>query len=63
MFRYAAPLYIDMSKTVITRHPADEDGGPGGGEEREQEDFAKVFVGEVCCAPPFKVTVSQGMWR
>ena len=59
MIRYAAPLYIDMSKTVITRHPADEDGGPGGGEEREQEDFAKVFVGEVCCASLFQVTACQ----
>ena len=44
--RYAAPLYIDMRKTVITRTPADEEGGPVE-EQEEEERFEKVFVGEV----------------
>lgn len=36
-----------MSKTVITRHAPEEEGGQPH-EEREEEEFPKVFVGEVC---------------
>jgi DNA-directed RNA polymerase II subunit RPB2 len=37
---YAAPLYIDIKKTVITRQPTGE-------EEQEEEDYPKIFIGEV----------------
>ncbi len=38
--RYAAPLYIDIKKTVITRVP-------NGEAETEEESYPKIFIGEV----------------
>lgn len=35
-----------MVKTVINRQPAGESGNIQ--EEKEEEDFPKVFIGEVC---------------
>lgn len=40
IFSYSAPLYVDMTKTTITT-------GPNGGEEQEQEQLPKVFIGKV----------------
>lgn len=39
--RYAAPLYVDLKKTVITRVPNVEP-------EIEEEQYPKIFIGEVC---------------
>lgn len=39
MNRYSAPLYVDMTKTTITMGAA--------GEEQEQEQLPKVFIGKV----------------
>ena len=38
--RYAAPLYVDLKKTVITRAPNVEP-------EIEEEHYPKIFIGEV----------------
>lgn len=38
--RYAAPLYIDIKKVVITRVP-------NGEAEVEEENYPKIFIGEV----------------
>lgn len=43
--RYAAPLYVDMNKTTITREQGEDGNEPQ--EEREEEEFPKVFIGEV----------------
>ena len=40
---YAAPLYMDLKRSTIN---VDADGN----EEDEEEDFPKVFLGQVCCA-------------
>ena len=37
--RYAAPLYIDLKKTVVTHLPNGED-------EEEEEEYPKIFIGE-----------------
>ena len=39
--RYAAPLYVDIKKTIITRQPDGE-------EEEIDEMYPKTFLGEVC---------------
>jgi len=44
--RYAAPLYVDMVKTVITREQPGEEGGEVE-EDREDEVYQKIFLGEV----------------
>ena len=41
MVRYAAPLYVDMTKSVKVRHANDEM------EEEEKEEYKKIFIGEV----------------
>lgn len=47
--RYAAPLYVDITKRVVTRAPeaAEEE------QQDELEEYPKVFIGEVrlkgCC--------------
>lgn len=38
--RYAAPLYIDLKKVVVTRMP-------NGEVEEEEEEYPKIFIGEV----------------
>lgn len=38
---YAAPLYVDLEKTVVTKRP-------DGTREEEVEAFDKTFLGEVC---------------
>ena len=37
--RYAAPLYIDLKKTVVTHLP-------NGETEEEEEEYPKIFIGE-----------------
>jgi hypothetical protein len=41
--RYAAPLYVDMKKTVRTKLPEDE----GGDWSEDVDEYPKVFIGEV----------------
>ena len=44
--RYAAPLYVDITRRVVTRAAdAAEDE-----QQDELEEYPKVFIGEVCAA-------------
>ena len=44
LIRYAAPLYVDIKKTIITRQPDGE-------EEEIEETYPKTFLGEVGVSP------------
>ena len=44
LVRYAAPLYVDIKKTIITRQPDGE-------EEEIEETYPKTFLGEVGTLP------------
>ena len=44
LVRYAAPLYVDIKKTIITRQPDGE-------EEEIEETYPKTFLGEVGIFP------------
>ena len=44
LVRYAAPLYVDIKKTIITRQPDGE-------EEEIEETYPKTFLGEVGMLP------------
>ena len=44
LIRYAAPLYVDIKKTIITRQPDGE-------EEEIEETYPKTFLGEVGMFP------------
>ena len=44
LIRYAAPLYVDIKKTIITRQPDGE-------EEEIEETYPKTFLGEVGSLP------------
>ena len=44
LVRYAAPLYVDIKKTIITRQPDGE-------EEEIEETYPKTFLGEVGILP------------
>ena len=57
--RYAAPLYVDMKKTVITREQAEE----GEATREEEEEFPKVFIGEVHAHFIFQLTASKFLFQ
>jgi hypothetical protein len=51
--RYAAPLYVDIKKSIITRQPDGE-------EETVEEMYPKTFLGEVNRPPLLK---AHSHWR